>query len=242
MCQCHSCLTKPAHFLELQRIYTSFAYYCILFLHYIGLHCVIIVLSYVFNWMFLFLVTSSCSFVAQGSNLLYKCKGIMFPLLPVSTLCGTVIEIWFDDVFRFSVNYQPYTIENNRNYIHCVNMVFFMVLVWFLFQVMDGSISPASADLSKVFDLATLCTPLPIGQALSRWMAGFTITATLASQAFWHMFTIFSDCFSAPPFYCFTLSDSFVVLRVLIIADWALQASTHFVQASTCSLVTTVLS
>ena len=27
------------------------------------------------------------------------CKGIMFPSLPVSTLYGTIIETWFDEVF-----------------------------------------------------------------------------------------------------------------------------------------------
>ena len=27
----------------------------------------------------------------------------MFPSLPVPTLCGTIIETWFDDVFRYAV-------------------------------------------------------------------------------------------------------------------------------------------
>ena len=56
-----------------------------------------------FNWMILILVTASCSFADLGNNLLYKCKGIMFPSLPVSTLYGTIIETWFDNVFRFAV-------------------------------------------------------------------------------------------------------------------------------------------
>ena len=45
-----------------------------------------------FNGIFLFLVTANCSFVALGNNLLCKCRGIIFPLLPVSTLYGTIIE------------------------------------------------------------------------------------------------------------------------------------------------------
>ena len=34
---------------------------------------------------------------------LYKCKGTMFPSLPVSTLYGTNIGTWFDNDFRFVV-------------------------------------------------------------------------------------------------------------------------------------------
>ena len=30
-------------------------------------------------------------------------KGIMFPSLPVSTLYGTIILTWFDDVFKLTV-------------------------------------------------------------------------------------------------------------------------------------------
>ena len=70
---------------------------------------------------------------------------------------------------------------------------FFMVLVWFLFLVMNGSISPTSADLSKVVNLATLHTLLPNGWALSGWMAGNTITAPLLHR---HFGMYFSDCVS----------------------------------------------
>ena len=66
-------------------------------------NCVAIILWCVFNWMFLSLVATNCSFVVLGNNLLYMYKGIMFPSLPVSTLYGIIIEIWFDDVFRFAV-------------------------------------------------------------------------------------------------------------------------------------------
>ena len=53
--------------------------------------------------MFLLSIAASWSFLALGNNLLYKCEGIMFPSLPVSTLYGTIIESWFDNVFRFAV-------------------------------------------------------------------------------------------------------------------------------------------
>ena len=48
--------------------------------------------------MFLFVVASNCSFATLGNNLLYMCKGIMFHSLLVSTLYGTIIETWFNDV------------------------------------------------------------------------------------------------------------------------------------------------
>ena len=80
--------------------------FCLL-LHYVfTLHMpnwVIIVLLYVFNWMFLFSAAANCSFVSLGNILLYKCKGTMFPSLPVFTLYGTIIETCFDDTFRFGV-------------------------------------------------------------------------------------------------------------------------------------------
>ena len=50
-----------------------------------------------------FLVATNCSFVSLGNNLLYLCKNIMFPSLLVSILYGTIIETWFDDVFRFAI-------------------------------------------------------------------------------------------------------------------------------------------
>ena len=75
--------------------------FCLLLCSIFTLHlpnCVIIVLSYVFNWMLLFLVVADCSFVALGNSLVHKCKGIMFLSLPVSTLYGTTIETWLDNV------------------------------------------------------------------------------------------------------------------------------------------------
>ena len=54
-------------------------------------NCVTVVLLYVFYLIFEFLAAAICSFGALGNNLLYMCKGIMFPSLPVSTLYSTVI-------------------------------------------------------------------------------------------------------------------------------------------------------
>ena len=47
---------------------------------------------------------------------------------------------------------------------------FLMVLVWFLFQVMHGSNSFTSADLSQVVDLSTLHALFTTGQASSGLM------------------------------------------------------------------------
>ena len=66
-------------------------------------NCDTVVLLYLFNWKFMFLVSTNCSSVALGNNLLYRCIGNLFPSLPVSTLYGTIIETWLDDVFRLAV-------------------------------------------------------------------------------------------------------------------------------------------
>ena len=56
-----------------------------------------------------------------------------------------------------------FAIKNNQIYIHCVNgVLFYIALVWHLFDVVDGCISPAPAYLSKVVNLARVCTLLPI--------------------------------------------------------------------------------
>ena len=47
----------------------------------------------------------------------------------------------------------------------------FMVLVWFLFQVMDSSISPTSPHFPEVVDFATLHALLSIDCTPSGWMA-----------------------------------------------------------------------
>ena len=118
------------------------------------------------NWEFLFLVATNCSFVALENNVLNSCKSIMFPSLAVSTLYGTIILTWLDDVFRLDVLYWILDIRINRFYIHHVHIIFFfLVLVWLLFWVVDCSTSYTSEDLSKVVDLAILCTFLTIGQA-----------------------------------------------------------------------------
>ena len=66
-------------------------------------NCVIVVLLYVLYWMLLFLIATNWSFVALENNFLYTHKGIMFPSLPVSTLYGTIIGTWFDNVFRLPI-------------------------------------------------------------------------------------------------------------------------------------------
>ena len=100
---------------------------------------------------------------------------------------------------------------------------------------MDGSISPTPADLSKVVDLAALHTLLPIGRALSGWMAGTTITDSTL-WLFLDVFVIFSDCV--------TLLLSVSCLTLLFYLDWLLLQTglfglpLFFAQTNTCSLVT----
>ena len=40
-------------------------------------NCVIVVLLYVLNWIFAFLVGANCSFISLGINILYMCQGII---------------------------------------------------------------------------------------------------------------------------------------------------------------------
>ena len=57
---------------------------------------------------------------------------------------------------------------NKQNFFYHINIIyFFMVLIWFLFQVVDGAISPNPAELAGVVDLAALWALLSIGQASS---------------------------------------------------------------------------
>ena len=62
--------------------------------------------------------------------------------------------------------------------------LFLKVSVWFLLQVLDSSIFPASGDLLGVTDLAALPALLSTGQASSRQMAGTTFCRS-GSQIFW---------------------------------------------------------
>ena len=138
----------------------------------------------------------------------------MFLSLHVYSLYGTIILTWFDIVF-ICYYYWTFAIKLNRIYIHSVNIIFFfLLLVWFLFEVADHSTSYTSADLSKVVDLATLCTFLTIGQALSGWMAGATIAATLlhGCLACVHGFV---STFLYPSLTVFILSKAFVSLNCL---------------------------
>ena len=70
----------------------------------------------------------------------------------------------------------PGTTNNLHIFVHFYVLI---LLHRHLLYVMYSCISPASSDFSEVIDLAAVCTLLPIGWALSGWMAGTTITATL---------------------------------------------------------------
>ena len=97
---------------------------------------------------------------------------------------------------------------------------FFMLLVWFLFQFVVGSISSASADLPEVIDFC--CTPCTSIHRLGIfWADGLNNNICRSGlPAFWHVyidFLILSLC----NFYCFCFcfSKSFVSLGLMIIMD-----------------------
>ena len=108
---------------------------------------------------------------------------------------------------------------------------------------MDHSNSYASADLSKVVDLATLCTCtfLTIGWTSSGWMAGTTVTTTLLQRHF-GICLQFSLNLCVCPSHCLDLIKGFFSFKLFIIVDWGFWASTLLVHARTCSLVTSLIS
>ena len=157
-------------------------------------HCVIIFKFYVFNLMFLILVTTNCSFVAKGNNLLYKCKGIMFQSLPVSTLYGTIIETGFDNVFIFAVT-------TDHLLLKIIDFIFTMSIrsswCW------SGSCSRSWAVLFLPLLQTSLSGwPCHIQHASSHrlgnvWVEGWNHNiCNSALWVFWHVFVVFWDCVS----------------------------------------------
>ena len=108
----------------------------------------------------------------------------MFPSLPFLLCVVLLLKLDFVMLLDLLLSSNAF-IEINRIYIHCINMIyFFIVLVWVLLQVVDGSISSTSADLCEVVDLSVLCALPFTGQASSGQMAGSTISATLFCRHF----------------------------------------------------------
>ena len=138
--------------------------------------------------MFLFFVAANCSFIALGNNLCIGVKKLFFHhclcLLYMVLLLKLGLLMFLDLLLLL------FAIKNNKIYIDHVKMIFFKVLVWFLFLVMDSSISPASADLSKVVDLATLYT---LSHRLGIvWVHGLNENkCNSPSWAFCHVFVVF---------------------------------------------------
>ena len=152
-----------------------------------------------FNWMLLFLCAAYCPLLRN--HLLYMNKGIMFPSLTVSTLYGTIIETWFGSLFRFAV-IMNHLLLKNRIYIHFVNMVFFFVVLVWSWMVLFLPL------LQTSLKWLTLPHFTPIGQTLSGWIAGTTITATLLHG---HVDTClwFLQIVSLYPIYCLYLVKLF---------------------------------
>ena len=80
---------------------------------------------------------------------------------------------------------------------------------------------------------------LSIGRALSQWMAGSTISTCLSCRCFyvygWLSWNVFVCCF-----HYFQFVSSYVLVRLFIMADWAIWASTLLAQHNTFSLVISV--
>ena len=155
---------------------------------------VIVVLVYVFNCMATIFGWCHLFFCCLRKQFLYMCKGITFPsllcLVYMVLLLKLDLMMFLDFLLLLNI-----FIEMNRIYIHFINMIyFFMVLVWFLFQIMNSSISSTSADFSEVVDLSALCTLLSHGLGIF-WADG--LNHNICSSGLWAfgmLLFLFSYC------------------------------------------------
>ena len=172
------------------------------------IHCVTFVLLYIFKLCVNIFGSANCSFVALGNNFYLYVKALFFH--HCLCLLYMVLLLKLDFMMSLDLLLLPvFVTEINRIYIHHINMIYFlMVLVWFLFQVMDSAISSAFADLPEVIDLKTLHALLSIGQASSWRMAGITIsTCGHFGKCLWFFFILSVSlfcCFYFVKIFCFT--------------------------------------
>ena len=117
----------------------------------------------------------------------------------------------------------------------------FLVIVPIYQLIALGILYNTSAYLSAVIDLAAVCTFLPIGWTLSGWIAATTVTAALLCGHFYTCLFI-SPIVSECPFTIFILSNSFVLVKLSIIAYCTIWASTVLAQPNGCSPVISALS
>ena len=111
-----------------------------------------------------------------------------------------------------------FTIKINGIYIHCVSIIFLLVLACFLVNAVDLFVSPTSADFFVVVDLSSCCTLHSICQALAGQIAVTTVTTfcftgTLICA---HSCTSICICILVP---VLILSKSFVSLNLLKVAN-----------------------
>ena len=130
-----------------------------------------------------------------------------------------------------------FTIQINGICIHCVSIIFLLVLVCLLVSAVHLFISPTSADLYVVVDLPAHCALLSNGQASSGQMAGTTISAFLfhrdSSLCSWLYLSHL--CTFLP---MLILSKSFVLLNLFTMADYDFVASTFLAHTKISSLDT----
>ena len=137
-------------------------------------NCVIVVLLYVYNWIFVFLVAANCSSVTKGNIFFCFCICVMvlcslYHLYPfyMVPLFQHALMMFSDLPVLLNICYW-----NWYNLFHCVNQIFlFLFLVWFLIYIMDHSILCTSADLSEIVHLAAFCALLPTSRhCLGGWL------------------------------------------------------------------------
>ena len=128
----------------------------------------------------------------------------------------------------------------NWIYIHWGNVVFLCtILGCFLLHLIHGSGSPAPAYPSEVANLLAVCASFSICWALLQEMAIATVFTCLLCGCF--CMCVSSQAFLVYVFVTFSLSNSFISVRLCMMVEWALCTLTLLSQDNTFLLVISLL-
>ena len=188
---------------------------------------------YYFNRIFLFLVATNCSLVILENTFLYMCNGMILPLLPVSTLYGTIILFGPADILKLAVSTE-WIYWNQLN-------LFSMSQCWFPLYCLGLLLA---SPLSWLW-LSCFCKLVSSGQFWCILCMFSHMMGIVWGDGCYHniytsfLWVFFYMCFLGLSefFIIFSLSNSFASVRLFMMVDWALWALTLFAQHNTFSLM-----
>ena len=192
---------------------------------------VIVDLSYILIVHFCF----CCCWLLTRKYFFYICNGIMLPSLHVSTLYGTITLFMPADVPNFAVITEWFFIKMNWVYIHWVNAIFFCtILGYFWLHLIHSSGYPVSTHCYEVANFVAFF------EFLRRWLLPHYLHACFAG-----IYVCVDDLLKLSlylSFAIFNLSNSFTSVRLFMMPNWALWASTLLAQHNMLLLVISVFS